>query len=93
MFVSRWPSVLGHSAWVTSSEVVRASAPGAAGPFRFEEVVLGRRGAAHWDGMMTHNPTIRYDAARREYALWYIGVSYDFAPPSDRGPTRAEYDH
>ena len=91
MFASRWPSALGHNGWATSSEVVRARAPTAAGPYTFEAVVLPRRGAAYWDGMMTHNPTIRYDPIRQEYALWYIGLSYDFPPPSEVAPTRAEY--
>lgn len=82
LFVSRWPSELGDHAWVTSSEIVRATSPSAEGPYRFEGVVLPRRGPSHWDGMMTHNPSVRYDGSRKEWVLWYIGSTYNFSAPA-----------
>ena len=51
------------------------------GPFRFKGVALPRRGPKHWDGMATHNPTIHWDAASGQYALFYIGITYSFEPP------------
>ena len=83
MFVSRWEERLGHNAWVTSSEVVHAVASSPLGPWRFRDVALPRRGRLYWDGMATHNPTVHWDARRREYALFYIGTSFDFEPPRD----------
>ncbi|QYY35205.1 glycoside hydrolase family protein [Ruficoccus sp. ZRK36] len=80
LFASRWPRAFAfHPAWITSSEVVRATAPTPEGPYTFQEVVLPRRGPAYWDGLMTHNPTIhRYKGT---YLLYYTGTTYDFEPP------------
>eukprot|EP00965_Chrysotila_dentata_P066145 2189766-Pleurochrysis_carterae.AAC.1 len=93
MFASRWPAVLGGSAWVTSSEVVHASASRPEGPFDFHGPALPRRGSEFWDGMSTHNPTVVWDAHARLYRLFYTGMRYAFAPPAD-GPflNRTEYE-
>ena len=82
MLASRWPSPLSHLAWVIASEVVHATAPRPAGPYTFRGVALPRRGKNFWDGMATHNPHVRYDASRCRYVLWYIGITYAFAPPT-----------
>ena len=81
MFASRWDERLGHGAWVMSSEVVHGTSPSPLGPFEFRAVVLPRRGPAYWDGMATHNPTVHWDPSRREYALFYTGITYSFPPP------------
>ena len=81
MFASRWDERLGHGAWVMSSEVVHGTSPSPLGPFEFRAVVLPRRGPAYWDGMATHNPTAHWDSSRREYALFYTGITYSFPPP------------
>ena len=81
IFASRWDERLGHGAWVLSSEVVHGVASGPMGPFRLKDTALHRRGAQHWDGMATHNPSIHWDPSRREYALFYIGITYGFEAP------------
>jgi len=87
MFASRWPKKAGMKCWVTHSEVVVASSDKAEGPYSFEKVVLPSRGAKFWDGMATHNPTIhRY---KGKYVLFYIGITYDFARPTNI--TKEEY--
>lgn len=75
MFASRWPkSVPMHPGWLFYSEIVRASADSAVGPYTFEEVVLPPRDRFYFDGRMTHNPSIR--KVGDTYLLFYLGVSY-----------------
>jgi hypothetical protein len=80
MFASRWPKTLPFFAgYQTHSEVVRAVADTPEGPYAFQEVVLPARGAVHWDGQMTHNPSIhRYGDV---YLLFYIGATYPAPRP------------
>lgn len=76
MFCSRWPTWLPfHPGWMIASEVVRASADRAEGPYRFEEVVLPPRGAEFWDGRATHNPRIAA-VPGGGYALFYTGFTH-----------------
>ncbi|MEM9368969.1 MAG: sulfatase-like hydrolase/transferase [Planctomycetota bacterium] len=75
LFYSRWPRELGHMAWVTHSEIAHAISDHPLGPYRFEDVALPARGAAHWDGLCTHNPTIHEFDGR--YYLYYMGNSGD----------------
>ena len=85
LFVSRWkkdmPFYIGY---VFQSEVVRAVSENPEGPYEFAEIVLPRRGPDYWDGMMTHNPTIR--KVGDNYLLFYIGATYNFEKP-DIPPT------
>jgi len=75
MFASRWPKALPFFAgYLTHSEVVRAVADTPEGPYDFREVVLPARGPEHWDGQMTHNPTIH--RVGEVYLLFYIGSTY-----------------
>ena len=83
LFVSRWPTALGHNAWTTSSEVAHAVSTNPLGPWTVRDVALPRRGKQWWDGMATHNPTVHWHPRRREYVLYYIGMTFDFAPPKD----------
>lgn len=71
LFYSRWPSRLGHKAWVTHSEVARAVADAPAGPYHHAAVVLPARGEKFWDGSCTHNPTIL--RVGRKFCLYYMG--------------------
>ena len=82
MFASRWPKSVGMKNWVTHSEVVLASADQPEGPYHFEKVILPSRGAKFWDGMMTHNPTIRRHQGK--YVLFYIGTTYSFERPTEK---------
>jgi hypothetical protein len=71
LFYSRWPIALGHTAWVTHSEIARAVADSPTGPYRHADVVLPARGEKFWDGSCTHNPTIL--RVRKKYVLSYMG--------------------
>ncbi len=75
LFYSRWPRKLGHYAWVTHSEVAHAVADTPLGPFRHVGVALPARGAAFWDGLCTHNPTVRRFGGK--YYLYYMGNTGD----------------
>jgi len=75
LFYSRWPKKFGFEAWVTHSEIARAVSDNPFGPFRHAEVVLPPRGAAFWDGLCTHNPTIHRFGPH--YYLYYTGNTGD----------------
>jgi hypothetical protein len=71
LFYSRWPRKFGMNAWVSHSEIAHAVSDSPEGPFSFKDVALPPRGAEYWDGMVTHNPTIRcFD---NKYYLYYMG--------------------
>ncbi|MEK8126857.1 glycoside hydrolase family protein [Paenibacillus filicis] len=75
MFASRWPKHLPmHPGWLVASEIVRASSDTPEGPYRFEEVVLGARSPAYWDGCSAHNPHITKQNGR--YVLYYMGSTH-----------------
>ena len=81
MFAARWPKALPFfRGYQTYSEIVRAVSDRPAGPYVFQEQVLPARGAEHWDGRMTHNPTIH--KLGDTYLLFYIGGTYDGPSPS-----------
>ncbi|MEM1226615.1 MAG: sulfatase-like hydrolase/transferase [Planctomycetota bacterium] len=71
LFYSRWPRELGHMAWVTHSEIAHAVSDDPLGPYEFVDVVLPPRGAAYWDGLCTHNPTVH--KFEDKYYLYYMG--------------------
>lgn len=89
MFASRWPKTLAMSPhWLFNSEVVRAASETPEGPYRFEEVVLPRRGPSWFDGMNTHNPSIAF--WNGTYYLYYFGATYDGPPPGPGEPVPHE---
>lgn len=90
MYASRWPKHLSMRAWVTNSEIVVAVSDVPEGPYTFQKVILPTRGAAYFDGKMTHNPNIHYHDGK--YILFYIGTTYDFKQPADTIPTREMYE-
>ena len=74
MFYSRWPKAPGWN-WVTHSEIAHAVSDSPFGPFEHKDVALPARGAEHWDGLCTHNPTIhRFDD---KYYLYHMGNTGD----------------
>lgn len=75
LYYSRWPRALGMSAWVTHSEIAHAVGDSPLGPFHHVEVALPARGKRYWDGMSTHNPTIRRFGDT--FYLYYIGNTGD----------------
>ncbi|GAB6928995.1 hypothetical protein JCM10914A_29780 [Paenibacillus sp. JCM 10914] len=82
MFASRWPTSLPmHPGWLAASEIVRAVADQPAGPYRYEETVLGSRSPAYWDGCSVHNPHIvKIDGT---YVLYYMGTTFPFPVPDE----------
>lgn len=77
LFASRWPRSLPyHPGWGMASQIVRAVAPRPEGPYIFQEVVLGARSAAYWDGRSVHNPVIMKHGGT--YVLFYIGMTYPY---------------
>jgi hypothetical protein len=82
MFVSRWPQTWSmHPGWMMASEIVRASSDTPMGPYQFEEVILGARGAEYWDGRSCHNPRIIKHKGR--YLLFYTGITHPFDDPEN----------
>jgi hypothetical protein len=75
LYYSRWPRSMGMNAWVTHSEVAHAVADAPTGPFRHVDVALPVRGAEHWDGLCTHNPTVRRFGDK--LYLYYTGNTGD----------------
>lgn len=89
LFASRWERNLGFGAnWLFNCEVVRASSDTPEGPYRFEEVVLGRRKRTHFDGMNQHNPYIQY--WNGTYYLYYMGTTYGGPIPTPENPPSSE---
>lgn len=75
MFASCWSKEVPFLPnWITSCEVVRASADRPEGPYEFEEVVLPAR-SGFWDGTMTHNPTLHYHDGT--WILYHIGLNIE----------------
>lgn len=75
MFYSRWKQDTYFSGWVTHSEIAHAVSEKPEGPFKFKDVALPARGAEYWDGLCTHNPTIKeFDG---KYYLYYMGNTGD----------------
>lgn len=90
MYASRWPHDLAFSPhWVTNSEVVHAVSDTPQGPYTFADVALPARGDGHWDGRMTHNPTVHRHPDGR-YILYYTGTTYDAPLPTPQTPASPE---
>lgn len=85
MFASRWPKSLPmHPGWLAASEIVRAVSDHPAGPYVYQETVLGARSPAYWDGCSVHNPHIvKVDST---YVLYYMGTTYPFPLPDEEEP-------
>ena len=88
LYASRWPRALAFAPhWLTNSEVVHATSPRPEGPYTFSSVVLPPRGAEHWDGRMTHNPTIhRAPGKEGPYLLYYTGTTFEGPAPTPETP-------
>ena len=75
MFYSRWKHETYFSGWVTHSEIAHAVSEKPEGPFKFKDVALPARGAEYWDGLTTHNPTVKEFGGK--YYLYYMGNTGD----------------
>lgn len=71
LYYSRWPKDLGW-AWVTHSEIAHAVSSSPLGPFEFKDVTLPPRGAAYWNGLCTHNPTVHKFEGKYYFTTWAI---------------------
>jgi len=81
LFYDRWPIELGHSAWVTHSEIAHAVADDPLGPYKHLDVALPARGADYWDGLVTHCGNVHcFDG---KYYLYYLGCTGDGKPTKD----------
>lgn len=59
LFASRWPLTTKFpEGYFQNSEIVRATASRPEGPYRFEQVIIGKRETDKWDSGMAHNPAI-----------------------------------
>jgi predicted GH43/DUF377 family glycosyl hydrolase len=75
MFYARWKHETYFSGWVTHSEIAHATSEKPEGPFKFKDVALPARGAQYWDGLCTHNPTVKeFDG---KYYLYHMGNTGD----------------
>lgn len=77
MYASRWSGFLPfHPGWMIDSEIVHAVSENPEGPYEFEDVALGARGAQYWDGRSCHNPKIvKY---KDTYILYYMGSTHPY---------------
>ncbi len=73
LFYSRWPKKQGFKAWLTHSKIAHAVANDPLGPYRFQEIALNDRGRQFWDGLNTHNPTVKKFGDK--YYLYYTGTT------------------
>ncbi len=90
MFCSRWKEEYGFGwNWLFNSEIIRAVADAPEGPFRFDGVVLPRRGRAYFDGMNTHNTCIKEYGGK--YYLYYMGTTYGGENPYTGASFSQEY--
>ncbi len=75
MFASRWKEEFGFGwNWLFNSEVCRFVSDRPQGEYKFDGVVLPRRGRQYFDGMNTHNTCIKYWNGK--YYLYYMGTTY-----------------
>jgi hypothetical protein len=78
MYASRWPKWLPfHPGWAVASEIVHAVSETAEGPYEFESVALGARGAQYFDGRSSHNPRVLRH--KDLYVMFYMGSTHPFA--------------
>lgn len=71
LFYSRWPKSTGYDAWVTHSEIARATSDSMEGPFKHESVVFSKEQTHAWDADVFHNVTVK--TFRGKYFMYYMG--------------------
>jgi hypothetical protein len=69
LFYCRWPKAFLR--WSSDGEIAYATAKKPSGPYKFQRVILGRRGekGEFWDGFCIYNPQILHMDAK--YYLYY----------------------
>ena len=90
MFASRWKEELAFGwNWLFNSEVCRFVSDQPQGPYRFDRVVLPRRGRGYFDGMNTHNTCVKFWNGK--YYLYYMGTTYGGEIPTDSNRINEQY--
>lgn len=75
IFYARWKKEHYFTGWVTHSEIAHGVSKKPEGPYTFKDIALPARGAEYWDGLCTHNPTVKeFDG---KYYLYYMGNTGD----------------
>jgi hypothetical protein len=71
MLYCRWPKPFNK--WITDAEIAYATAKNPGGPYKFQRVILGKRGTGteFWDGASCYNPQVL--EADGKYYLYYTG--------------------
>ena len=90
MFSSRWKKeyTFGWN-WLFNSEIIHSVSDTPEGPYKFQNVVLPRRGRQYFDGMNTHNTCIKeYNG---KFYLYYMGTTYGGDIPDENNPPTAEH--
>ena len=75
MIFSMWEKQFGFDGWMTNSVFGYAVSDCAAGPYRYEGVILEGSGDGHWDGRNLHNECLLYEDG--VYYLYYTGAAGD----------------
>lgn len=92
MFTSRWKKEYGFGwQWLFQSQVVLSVSDKPEGPYTYVKNILERRGPDYFDGMNTHNPTIK--EFKGKYYLYYMGDTYKHKPPLKDTDIRNEQIH
>jgi len=72
LLFARWPKSEGFGAWVTHSEIARATAENPLGPYTYQDTPFPGAGGDVWDADVTHNPNaIRVGD---KFYLYYMGT-------------------
>ena len=88
LLYSRWPASLGYDAWATHAQIAWATSNRPQGPYRFQRLVLGTRGADHWDGHSVYNACLLADGG--QFYLYYTGNHGDASWRPGHAPTMSE---
>ena len=90
MFSSRWKKEYGFAGnWLFNSEIIHSVSDTPEGPYKFQNVVLPRRGRQYFDGMNTHNTCIKeYNG---KFYLYYMGTTYGGEIPTSPEEMPSEY--
>jgi len=83
LFYCRWRGRL-HT-WYRNAQIVCATSNHPLGPYKFQHVALGRKGAADWERMSVYNPSVM--RVGEKYYLYYTGSNGSNFPRRNRDGT------
>ena len=83
LFVSAWEEKYGFGwNWLLRSKIIHCVSSSPFGPFEYHDTALSPRGRQYFDGMSTHNSSIKY--WNGTYYLFYMGCTFG-GPLPDSG--------